>query len=296
MRIGYHLPSYGTIATRTDIAQVARRIEDVGLHSVWVGDHVVFPVESASPYPYSTDGKFPLGYEGAFLEALVVLAFVAGITERVELGTSVLVLPQRHELLVARQLGSLATLAPGRVIAGVGVGWLEEEFAALDRPFRARGKVLDEQLEALRGLWTQHRFGFDGRHVQFPPVHLEPLPPKPPALWVGGNSDAALRRAGRLGDAWHAAGANTADEVGRAMTVVRDAAAGAGRDESEVGLTARIGMGRGPRGLAGLRRRFEMLAEAGCVHVMVDSGPADLDDALGCCEDVAAVADDLRLT
>lgn len=293
MRIGCQLPSYGALATRHDIARVATHVEAGGLDSVWVGDHVVFPVSSSSLYPYSPDGSFPLGDGGAFLEALTVLSFVAGITERVMLGTSVLVLPQRDEVLAARQLGSLATLAPGRVIAGVGVGWLREEFEILGRSFDARGQVIDEQLVALRGLWSQHGFAFHGDHVAFPAVHMEPLPPVAPEIWVGGNSTPALRRAGKLGDAWHAAGADSAEQLTTSMNVVRAAAARSGRAESDVALTARIGMGRGARGTEGLRRRLGLLASLGCTHVMVDPRMADLDDALRCCDVLAGLARDL---
>ena len=293
MRIGYQLPSYGALATREDITRVATHVEATVLDSVWVGDHVVFPVASSSPYPYTSDGSFPLGNDGAFLEALTVLSFVAAMTERVMLGTSVLVLPQRDEMLAARQLGSLATLAPGRVIAGIGSGWLREEFEVLGRSFDDRGAVLDEQLVALRGLWTEHGYGQQGDHVAFPPVYMEPLPPSAPEVWVGGNSAPALRRAGRLADAWHAAGADSIEQLTTSMDVVRAAAARAGRNESQVALTARIGMGRGPRGTEGLRRRLGLLASVGCTHVMVDPRAADLDDALWCCDTLAALAGEI---
>lgn len=293
MKIGCQLPSYGSLATREDITRVATHVEAAGLDSVWVGDHVVFPVASSSPYPYTSDGSFPLGNDGAFLEALMVLSFVAGVTERVMLGTSVLVLPQRNELLAARQLGSLATLAPGRAIAGVGGGWLREEFDALGRSFDARGAVLDEQLVALRGLWTERRYAQHGDHVAFPALHMEPLPPVAPAVWVGGNSAPALRRAGRLADAWHAAGADSAEQLTSSMAVVRAAALEAGRDDARVALTARIGMGRGPRGVEGLTRRLRLLDSLGCAHVMVDSRAEDLDDALWCCDALATVAGEL---
>lgn len=293
MKIGYQLPNYGSLATRDDITRLAMHVESARLDSVWVGDHVVFPVASSSPYPYTADGSFPLGNEGAFLEALTVLSFVAGVTERVGLGTSVLVLPQRNELLAARQLGSLATLAPGRVIAGIGGGWLREEFEALGRSFDARGAVLDEQLMALRGLWTEHGYAQKGDHVAFPALYMEPLPPKAPQVWVGGNSAPALRRAGRLADAWHAAGADSAEQLTTSMDVVWAAAAGAGRNETEVALTARIGMGRGPRGTEGLARRLRLLHSLGCAHVMVDPRAADLDDALWCCDTLATLAGEL---
>lgn len=293
MRIGYQLPTFGAAAEGSAVGNVARHAESIGIDSLWVGDHVVFPVEARSPYPYSTDGSFPLGWATPFLEALTVLAFVAGQTSRVQLGTSVLVLPQRETLLAARQLGTLATLAPERVIVGVGAGWLREEFEALGRPFEARGTVLDEQLVALRGLWGRSGFGFDGAQVSFPPVHMEPLPPSPPALWVGGNSPAALRRAGRYADAWHAAGADDAHGLAGAMRAVQSAAEAVGRARDDVALTARIGMGRGERGEAGLRRRLELLRSLGCEHVMVDPRAADPDDALRCCDVLQEVASKL---
>ena len=214
MRYGFYLPTRGPTATRDGILALAREGERLGLHSAMIADHIVFPVKSESAYPYTLDRRHPGG--GDALEAFSILGVVAGATERLRLVTSVLVLPYRNPVLTAKMVASLDVLSGGRVTLGVGVGWLKEEFEALDSPdFDKRGAVTDEWIAIFKQLWTQSPASFAGRFYDYADIRCEPLPlqkPHPP-LWVGGHSPAALRRTARHGDGWHPVGAIAASPL-----------------------------------------------------------------------------------
>ncbi|HUN39795.1 MAG TPA: LLM class F420-dependent oxidoreductase [Acetobacteraceae bacterium] len=214
MRFGFYLPTRGPTATRDGILALAREGERMGLSSAMVADHIVFPVESESPYPYTLDRRHPGG--GDALETFSILGVVAGATERLRLVTSVLVLPYRNPVLTAKMVASLDVLSGGRITLGVGVGWLKEEFEALRSPdFNKRGAVTDEWIAIFKRLWTQSPASFDGAFYSFSNICAEPLPlqkPHPP-IWVGGHSRAALRRTARHGDGWHPVGAIAASPL-----------------------------------------------------------------------------------
>jgi probable F420-dependent oxidoreductase len=214
MRYGFYLPTRGAIATRDGILALAREGERLGLHSAMIADHIVFPVQSDSAYPYTVDGRFPGG--GDALETFSILGVVAGATERLRLVPSVLVLPYRNPVLTAKMVASLDVLSGGRVTLGVGVGWLKEEFEALRAPdFDRRGAVTDEWLTIFKQLWTASPASFEGRFYRYADIRAEPFPlqkPHPP-IWVGGHSPAALRRTARHGDGWHPVGAIAASPL-----------------------------------------------------------------------------------
>ncbi len=214
MRYGFYLPTRGPMATRDGVLTLAREGERLGFHSAMIADHVVFPVTSESDYPYTLDRKHPSG--GDALETFSILGVVAGATERLRLVTSVLVLPYRNPVLTAKMVASLDVLSGGRVTLGVGVGWLREEFEALDSPdFTRRGAVTDEWLAIFKTLWTQSPASFSGAFYNFADIRAEPFPlqkPHPP-IWVGGHSPAALRRTARHGDGWHPVGAIAASPL-----------------------------------------------------------------------------------
>jgi probable F420-dependent oxidoreductase len=175
------------------------------------------------------------------LEPLVSLGFVAAVTKRIGLGIEVLVLPQRQPALVAKQISTLDTLSDGRIRLGVGVGWQECEYEALGMPFRKRGRMLDEAIPLLRNYWSEKSVQFDGSYFTATRLAMEPKPPQGGAIpiWVGGDSPAALRRAGRLCDGWMANGAITAEDVEAIATVKRHARE-AGRDPEALGFQAQI--------------------------------------------------------
>jgi probable F420-dependent oxidoreductase len=176
-----------------------------------IADHVVFPTDIRSPYPYTVSGAFP-GH-GDALEQLTLMAFVAGISTTVRLVTSVMIVPHRNPVLTAKMLATIDVLSRGRVTVGVGVGWLREEFEALQAPdFDHRGAVSDEYLRIFKTLWTQDPAEFTGQFYQFKALHCLPQPvqkPHPP-IWIGGHSRPALRRVATYGDGWHPVGANPA--------------------------------------------------------------------------------------
>ena len=211
MRYGFYLPTRGGCATPEALEAIVQRGEALGFHSVMIADHVVFPTAIASKYPYTVSGAFPGG--GDALEQLTLMAFVAGRTRTLRLVTSVMILPYRNPVLTAKMLATIDVLSRGRVTVGVGVGWLREEFEALDAPdFERRGAASDEYIRIFKTLWTQDPASFDGEFYRFDALRCVPQPvqkPHPP-IWIGGHSAPALRRAARYGDGWHPVGANPA--------------------------------------------------------------------------------------
>lgn len=241
MKVGVVLQQSGRAAGRQALMDAVRRAEALGYDSVWVGDHIVLPWNVSSTYPYGAEGRFPVPPDRPFLEPLSVLAFLAGCTETILLGISVLILPYRHPIYAAKVATTLDHLAEGRFILGVGAGWMAEEFDALGASFHDRGAVSDEQLQVMQRLWREERPRFDGRFYRFPELGFSPKPYRQTGIpvWVGGNGPRAQRRAALYGDAWHPALWNlTPNEVASSFANVRRLAQEAGRDPQEIRLTA----------------------------------------------------------
>jgi len=207
MKIGIHLGNNGPAASAASIARLATGAEALGLDSAWVSDHVTIPTAITSTYPYGPPGSFSPEQTQNFWEAFGVLAYVAGLTTRLELGTSVIVLPQRPPLLVAKQWATLDALSGGRCILGIGAGWMREEFEALGfgDQFDRRGVATDEAIGILRAAFTaagplEHH----GQAYDFAPVLMQPKPARPGGLpiWIGGHGRRSIRRAAELGDGW----------------------------------------------------------------------------------------------
>jgi probable F420-dependent oxidoreductase len=193
MNFGLWLPNCRHLASPDVIRHAAVRAEALGFDSVWVSDHVVVPNANV------------VNFGETMFDPLVTLAVVAGATSRVRLGTTVLIVPYRQAVVAAKMISSLDALSGGRVVLGVGVGWVAAESAALGVPFQERGAMTDEHLEAMRELWTSREPSFTGKYTRFRDLVFEPKPvqkPHPP-IWVGGHSPAALRRTVRFGVAWH---------------------------------------------------------------------------------------------
>jgi probable F420-dependent oxidoreductase len=247
MEFGFSLPNRGPAATTQNLRMLAQHAEALGLDSVWLSDHIIVPRRIESFYPYDPDGRFPATPEQAYLEPLTALTFLAGCTDRVQLGTSVLILPYRNALLTAKIVSTLDTLSNGRVILGVGVGWMEEEFTALGLDtYHQRGAVSDEYIQAFRELWTSDQPRFEGRHVRFADIGFAPKPvrqPHPP-IWVGGHTAPAIRRAARLGDGWHPIGLRppaslTPEEMPAAVAQLHEEANEAGRNPQDITISFR---------------------------------------------------------
>ena len=205
---GIALPNYGPLAGPETLVRLARLAEDLGVDSIWVSDHLVAPVGVASVYPYDRrpDPKpGDMGVIEEFYEPLSTLAFLAGATSRVRLGISAYVMPYRNPVVTAKQVATIDRLSGGRLVLGIGVGWLAEEFAALDVPFARRGLRTEEYLAVCKALWAGGEARFDGETYRLPPVRTGPRPqqtPHPP-LWISGNSKRGIERAARIGDGWH---------------------------------------------------------------------------------------------
>ncbi len=194
MKFGYILPNYGDKISASDLLEIAEICEAEGFDSVWATDHVVMPLELKEPY-------------SQVLEPLTTLSVIAGKTRKLRLGTSILVLPQRNPILVAKQAATLDVFSNGRVIIGFGAGWAEKEFGFMNSDFARRGKIFDESIELIKALWKDDIVNFQGRFF-----HLENalFLPKPVnrgiPVWIGGNGSTAVKRAIRLGNGWHPVG------------------------------------------------------------------------------------------
>ena len=221
---GLDVGIYGRLATREIIFELAQMAESGGFDSVWLADHVIFPSTFTSKYPYSPSGAFPVDMtQEPLLEPMAVMGVLVGATHRVKIGTAVLVMPYRNPVLLGRMLVTLDVLSGGRTILGAGVGWLAEEFAALDaRPFAARGRVTDECIEIVKRLCAGGEVSFRGEQYSLQPVVSNPgsvQRPHPPIL-IGGTSNAALRRVAKLGDGWLSTSIRP-DTVGERLDVLK---------------------------------------------------------------------------
>jgi probable F420-dependent oxidoreductase len=218
MELGICIPHYGKPLDIPNILNTVRRVEALGFDSVWVTDHLLVP---------QTLGII---YRDHMLEPLALLNYVAAITTRVKIGTSVVILPYRNPIVAAKMLATTDQLSAGRLIVGAAVGWMEPEFAALGAPFADRGAFSDECLRLIKLLWTQENVSFEGRYFRFADMQASPRPlqqPHPP-IWVGGNSPRARRRVAELGDGWHAT-AMPLDELKAGIADVRNKWARRGR-------------------------------------------------------------------
>ncbi|MBX7159864.1 MAG: LLM class F420-dependent oxidoreductase [Acidimicrobiia bacterium] len=232
MRLGIGFANVGPLGTAEGAAALAAACDATGVESVWTVEHTVVPAGYESQYPYSRDGRMPGPESSPIPDPLVWLTWVAAHSDRVRLGTGVLILPQRNPVILAKEVATLDAMSGGRVLLGVGVGWLAEEFAAIGVPFAERGRRTDEYIGALRELWTSAEPTFDGDFVAFERAFSEPKPAQQPVpVHVGGHSVAAAHRAGRLGDGFFPANPRS---LGDLVGEMRRAAEAAGRDPDAV--------------------------------------------------------------
>lgn len=299
MKYGFYLPHNGPTARPGALKQIAQEGDRLGFDCMVVGDHVMVPRTSDSQYPYSVGNEVPWGADGEHLEQLTVLTFLAGVTERIRIVPSVMIVPYRNPLLTAKMLATMDVLSEGRLTLGVGVGWLEEEFEALDTPpFAERGAVTDEYIRAFKELWTSDNPTMDGKYYRLSNISFSPKPvqkPHPP-IWVGGNSRPAMRRAVELGDAWHPVGATPAtplepEELSTNLEYIRRHADKIGRDPAEVELAMKAPLYDTDTIVSGPRRRFSgsadqvaediaLYASLGVDHLIFDTRSHDLSQSL----------------
>ncbi|MFF3494490.1 LLM class F420-dependent oxidoreductase [Streptomyces sp. NPDC002795] len=231
----------GVLGEPADVLRLARHAEALGFESVSAVEHAVVISDTESRYPYAPDGRLPLPNDLAYPDPLELLAFLAAGTERLGLSTGVLVLPNHNPFVLAKRLATLDRLSGGRLRICAGLGWMREEIEACGGDFARRGKVADESIRLMRQLWAStspEGLSFQGEFYAVQGAHSYPKPHAGRAvpLHIGGHSEAAARRAGRLGDGFQPLGL-AGDELTTAITLVRETAREAGRDPGEVELT-----------------------------------------------------------
>lgn len=181
---------------------LARTAEESGWDWFAVSDHIVFPEKLSSAYPYAKDGKPYWSSSMPWPDPWTAIAAMAAVTTRLKFLTNIYILPARNPVLVAKQIGTVATMSSNRVALGIGVGWMKEEFELLQVDYHTRGKRMDEEVEILRTLWRGGMVEYHGKHYDFDRLEMSPVPTEPVPILVGGVSDVALKRAARLGDGW----------------------------------------------------------------------------------------------
>jgi probable F420-dependent oxidoreductase len=268
MRLGIHLPQIGRKASPDGIRRAAVQAEELGFADVWTSEHIIVP--AGVMYPPSPN----------FYDPILTLTWAAACTRRVRLGTSVLVLPMRHPLPLAKELATLQNLSGGRLILGAGVGWMEAEFAALGVPFKERGRRTDEGIAMMRAVWSDDPVSFEARWVpaEIDNMRMMPKPEQPIPIWIGGTSEPALKRAIRL-DGWHGSRA-TPEQAAPLVATLR-----AERPDPEFVISLRAAWDGRDDGA--LKERLEGFAGVGIGHVMVEPFDRELGDWLGSVERIA---------
>ena len=239
MKLGYIPPmTKGLTLARDYVVRLAEMLESQDVESLWTVEHVVMARNYDPLYPYSKDGMAPTAPDTLMPDPLEWHAFVAARTERIHLGTSVVIASQHSAAILAKRVATLDALSCGRVRLGVGIGWQREEYEAVGVPYRDRGRRLDETIEAMRVLWRDEWATYHGEHVNFENVHMDtkPFHPEGVPILIGGSTEVAARRAGRLGDGWYPY-VISPEDFGTGVETIRTAAKAAGRDPNRIEIT-----------------------------------------------------------
>ncbi|MDG2112308.1 MAG: LLM class F420-dependent oxidoreductase [Actinomycetota bacterium] len=243
MKFGLRYCNIGPLSQREPALELAQFAEEAGFESLWSIEHVVIPAGYRSAYPYSEDGRFGWPEDLDYPDPIMWLAVIAGATTTLNLGSAVMILPQRNPVVLAKEIATFDMMSGGRALLGVGVGWLEEEFESIGVPFGERGPRTDEAIDVMRTLWRDDEASFDGRFTQLDRALMFPKPkntiggaPAVPII-VGGHSKLAARRAGRTGDGFFPARA-TPDDLADLLTDVQRAADEHGRSIDDIEITA----------------------------------------------------------
>jgi probable F420-dependent oxidoreductase len=267
MKFGIAFANTGPFVDPGGAIAFARAAEDAGFESIWTVEHVVVPAGYESAYPYSRSGRMPGPEDSPIPDPLVWLAFLASATSTLNLATGVLILPQRNPVVLAKELATLDQLSNGRMLLGVGAGWLEEEFDAIGVPFDDRGRRTDDHMGALRALWSQEQASFQSASISFRDCILRPRPARGTIpIHVGGHTPVAARRAGRLGDGFFPASGDHA-RLAELFAVARAIARDEGRDPDAIELSTGGNGALGP----GALDEVSALADLGVERVIVPS-------------------------
>ncbi len=265
MKFGVMFANVGPMGRGEGAIGIAQAAEAAGIESLWTVEHTVVPAGYESAYPYSDTGKMPGPESSPIPDPLIWLSYVAAATSTIRLGTGILILPQRNPITLAKEVATLDQLSGGRVELGIGVGWLAEEFDAIGVPFKERGKRTDEHVAALRALWTQSPATHHGVFSDFTDVYCLPQPAQERIpIVVGGHSEPAARRAGRLGDGFFP-GRGSHEELAALIAIMRASAEEHGRDPDAIEVTA------GGNGALGRKALDEVkaLADLGVSRVII---------------------------
>jgi len=238
MNFGLMFSNAGPFSSPELFEVLATSAEAAGFESLWTVEHVVVPVGYESKYPYSPTGRMPGTEDSPISDTLVALAYAAALTKRIRLATGIVILPQRHPVYLAKEYATLDVLSRGRAIAGVGIGWLREEFEVLGVPFEERAARTEESVRALRSLWREGAEPFDGDFYRWPAVESNPRPVQPGGvpIVVGGHVEGAARRAARVGDGFFPV-RGSFEELPRLFAAMRDECGKTGRNPEEIELT-----------------------------------------------------------
>lgn len=267
MKFGIAFCNIGPYAAPAGAVDFAQRCEAAGFESLWTVEHVVVPAGYESTYPYSPTGKMPGPESSPIPDPLIWLSYVAARTATIRLATGILILPQRNPVVLAKELSTLDQLSGGRMELGIGVGWLREEFDALDVPFEGRGKRTDDYVAAMRALWAEETASYDGEFASFERCISSPRPVAGSVpIHVGGHTEPAARRAGRLGDGFFP-GSGSHEELTHLLDVMRASATEHGRDGDAIEISAG---GNGAVG-GGALDEVKALADLGVDRVMIPS-------------------------
>ena len=240
MKFGLRLPGAGPYAGPEAVSAFAQKAEELGFDSVWMTDHIALPVDVQTRYPYREDGKFFWPPETPYLDTILTLTWAAAATERIQVGTSVLIAGWHHPVNTAKALATLDVLNGGRTIVGIGTGWMREQFEILGSPFETRGARTTEYIALLKHLFTEDLIDFQGEHFQFSGFKFYPKPARRPSIpiWCGGKSEGVLRRVAAVGDGWHPLYI-TPDELEEKLKRLEGYLAQHGRTLDEITLSAR---------------------------------------------------------
>lgn len=238
MDFGVFFANAGPFARPDPFSHLVTSAEAVGFESAWTIEHVAIPIGYTSKYPYDESGKIPMPDDTDMSDPLMPLAFAAAQTERIKLGTGILILPQQHPLYVAKKVATLDVLSKGRAILGVGIGWMRDEFNALGIPFEERAARTDESIRALRSLWKGEAEAFEGEFFSWNALHSKPSPVQEGGvpIVIGGHAPASARRAARFGDGFFP-GVFGPEQLAGLLAVMRNECRNVGRDPAEIELT-----------------------------------------------------------
>lgn len=267
MKFGIAFCNIGPYASPDGAVAFAQACEAAGFESLWTVEHVVVPAGYESTYPYSPTGRMPGPESSPIPDPLIWLTYVAAVTTTIRLATGILILPQRNPVVLAKELSTLDQLSGGRMDLGIGAGWLEEEFDALGIPFEGRGRRTDDYVAAMRALWTEEEASYAGQFASFEKCILAPKPVNGTVpIHVGGHTEPAARRAGRLGDGFFP-GSGTHEELVHLLDVMRATAKEHGRDPEAIEISSG---GKGAIG-EGALDEIKQLADLGVDRVMIPS-------------------------